>query len=654
MYDKSNLKNIPKRPGIYIQYNHAGDVIYVGKAKNLFNRVHQYFQNPERLPLKTRLQVSHIEKIETIVVDTEMEALILECNLIKKYKPRYNIMLKDDKSYPYIKVTTQQKYPKLFMTREHKRDGGKYFGPFTNVTAVHQTIEALRKIYPLRRCNKKVAYGVRRGRPCMYYHIGQCDAPCTGKLKEADYQKNVDAVLDILGGKDKEVIARLKKEMTAASEALDFETAAKKRDQIKGIEFVVSKQKIISENQANQDFVAFATEDVPKDVGTDMKAVAPEDEAETLQKAGLACVQIFNVRDGKLLGRHHAMIPGGAQTPPDELMSIIVKQYYGSDHIIPKEIVLASPMSDDESAAIVLWLEKLRGGPVTITVPQKGRKKQFIDMVKQNAELTLSQYLLTREHKKQKSESRMDSLKDLIGIDKVPRRIEAYDISNISGSQNVGGMVVFIDGKPAPKAYRRFKIKTIEGQNDYGSMQEMLFRRVEHGMREKKAGVPEDESAFLPFPEIFMIDGGKTHVEAAQAILSMYPEIDSVVCGLVKDDHHQLRGLIYGDEEYHVAKGTPLSTFLNEISEEVHRYAIGYHRKLRKKNMLASTLDEIPGIGVKRRESLMRYFGTIEAIKNASAEELIKVDGMNAKSADAVVDYFKQDQEKRDDEQRAR
>lgn len=627
MYNRDNLKNIPKRPGIYIMHNAVGDVIYVGKAVNLHNRVRQYFQDPEKLAPKTRVQVSHVESIETMVVDTEMEALILECNLIKKYRPRYNIMLKDDKSYPYIKVTTKEHYPKIFMTRNHKRDGSRYFGPFTNSTAVRQTIEALQKVYPLRRCNKKVAYGVKRGRPCLNYHIGQCTAPCTGKIKEEDYRKNVEGIIDILEGRDKMLIKNLEAEMKAASDRMDYETAAEKRDQIAGIKLIVEKQKIITENKQDQDIIALAKQD------------------------DLACIQDFNVRDGKLIGRRRSIMEGTSESSDSEIMTAFVKQYYGGSNFIPREIILMCPLEKEEMEPVRLWLEKMRGAKVVFTLPQKGRKANLVAMVKNNAELTLEQYLIEKREKEEKKMSRLDSLRDLLQIDRVPHRVEAYDISNISGSDNVGGMVVFADGRPDKKAYRRFKIQTVEGQNDYGSMQEMLFRRIERGVKEKKEGLPEKESSFLPFPEVFMIDGGKAHVDAAESILSMYPELNIAVCGLVKDDHHTLRGVVYEGEEYSVRYGTPIYTFLNEISEEVHRYAIGYHRALRRKGMLASKLEEIDGIGAKRRESLMRYFGTLDNIKKADVNELAGVQGMNKKSAEAVAAYFSEERDKQNEQQ---
>ena len=627
MYNTELLNNIPKRPGVYKMYNKAGDIIYVGKAKNLFNRVRQYFQSPERLAPKTRAQVKHIERIETIVVDTETEALILECNLIKAHRPRYNIMLKDDKSYPYIKVTTGD-YPKIIMTRNHKRDGGKYFGPFTNSTAVRQTIEALLKVYPLRRCNRKVAYGVVRGRPCLNYHIGQCSAPCTGKIRPEDYGKNVDAVLEVLSGHDKALTDRLTAEMQRASAQMDFETAAKLRDQINGIRFVVEKQKMNSDTTRDQDIIAFAKND------------------------DTACVLAFNVRDGKLLGNRQMMMEGAEQRPDSEIITAFVKQYYGNAPLVPGEIVLMCPMLAEERESVIAWLSENAGRTVKITVPQKGKKAALVKMVKKNAELTLEQHVLMEEEKVSRRQSRLDSLKDLLGIDHLPKRVEAYDISNISGSDNVGGMVVFENGRAAPKAYRRFKIKTVEGQNDYGSMQEMIFRRIERGIKEKTTESPEKTAGFLPFPEVFMIDGGKTHVEAAESILSMYPELNIAVCGLVKNDKHTLRGVVFRGEEYAVKYGTPVYSFLNEISEEVHRYAIGYHRTLRQKGMFSSELESIPGVGPKRRAALMRTFGTVDDIKKAGLEQIESIPELDRRSAEAVVAYFAKEEKVKSIEQK--
>ncbi len=616
MYNTELLNNIPKRPGIYKMYNKAGDIIYVGKAKNLSNRVRQYFQSPERLSPKTRSQVKHIERIETIVVDTETEALILECNLIKEHRPRYNIMLKDDKSYPFIKVTTGDDYPKILMTRNHKRDGGKYFGPFTNSTAVKQTIEALLKVYPLRRCNRKVAYGTVRGRPCLNYHIGQCSAPCTGKIKADDYAKNVDAVLAVLSGKDKALIERLTAEMQKLSAQTDFETAAKLRDQIYGIRFVVEKQKMNSDNTRDQDIIAFAKKD------------------------DKACVLAFNVRDGKLLGNRQMMMEGVVERSDSEIITAFVKQYYGNAPFIPAEIILMCPMLAEEQESVNAWLTDCAGRAVRTAVPQKGKKAALVKMVKKNAELTLEQEVLMENEKESRKKNRLNSLKELLRMDHVPTRVEAFDISNISGTSNVGGMVVFENGKATPKAYRRFKIKTVEGQNDYGSMQEMIFRRIERGVKERNAETPEKTGGFLPFPEVFMIDGGKTHVEAAESILTMYPELNIAVCGLVKNDKHTLRGVVYQGDEYAVKYGTPVYSFLNEISEEVHRYAIGYHRKLRQKGLFSSELEKIPGVGPKRRAALMRSFGTVDEIKKAKLEQIEEIPEMDRRAAESVISYF--------------
>jgi excinuclease ABC subunit C len=621
MFDRETLKNIPHQPGIYMYHNHAGDIIYVGKAKDLNNRVRQYFQSSRNLTPKTVTLVSHVEWVETIVVDSEMEALILECNLIKEHRPKYNIMLKDDKSYPYIKVTMQDEYPRVLMTRHHKKDGGKYFGPFTSSYAVKQTIEAIGRVYPLRRCKRSLAYGKKAGRPCLNYHIGQCNAPCTGKVPRDAYMADVEAVLAILNGHDKEIVARLTREMAAASQVLDFETAARKRDQIQGITHIVSRQKIINNNEQDQDIIAFAVEE------------------------DLACVQVFNVRDGKMIGRDHAFMEGVGESGGDEILTQFIKQYYPGRPFIPREIILSEDLTVEDKESVRQWLAQMRGAGVTLTLPQKGQKSRLAQMVAENARLTLNRYLLEEKQKKEKKMSRLDSLQETLGIPDVPHRVEAYDISNISGADNVGGMVVFTDGRPDPKAYRRFKIKEVTGQNDYGSMQEMLFRRIERGIAEQKEGRDPSESSFLPFPEVMCIDGGKTHVDAVRSILRMYPELSVAVTGLVKNDHHHLRGLVYQDEEYPITYGTPLYTFLNEISEEVHRYALNYHQLLRKKEMTASELEGIPGIGKKRREALLRQFGKIDGIMAATEADLLAVPGMDKRAAAAVAHWAREKQD---------
>lgn len=609
MYDKEKLKDLPQSPGVYIMKNDNDEIIYVGKAINLRNRVRQYFHSAGQLSSKTVALVSHIETIETIVTDSEMEALILECNLIKNHHPRYNILLKDDKSYPWIRLTVNEEYPRIMMTREYKKDGGKYFGPFTSSFAVKNTIEAILKIYPLKTCNRQVEYGKKNGRPCLNYHIGQCQAPCQGNVSKAKYARDIQSILDILNGRHPDLIKDLKEKMTTAALNQNYEEAAKYRDQISGIEHIIEKQKISSNTKQDQDFIGIA------------------------QQEDLGCVQVFHVRDGKLMGRDHFFLDELGDVSPKEVLESFVKQYYSSCGFIPKEIILKETLEDKN--IIEAWLNNLAGKKIDVLSPQRGQKIKMLEMVAENADLALKQHLLERREKEIRSKSRLDGLQELLGLDKRPSRIEAYDISNISGTNNVGGMVVFDDGKLNRKACRRFKIKSVEGQNDYASMQEMIFRRMERAMK------IQEVNNFLPLPEIMMIDGGVGHVNAAESIVSLYP-VNIEVCGLVKDDRHRLRGIFHQGTEYPIKKATPLGVFLFEISEEVHRYTLGYHQILRKREMLTSQLEEIPGVGKKRREALMAYFGQVDKIKKAELAELMAVPGMQVKTAQAVFDYFHQ------------
>ncbi|MGV8905984.1 MAG: excinuclease ABC subunit UvrC [Acetobacterium sp.] len=607
MYDRNKLKELPQSPGIYMMKNLQGDIIYVGKAINLRNRVRQYFHSTQNLTPKTVILVSHIEEIETMVTDSEMEALILECNLIKKHRPRYNILLKDDKNYPWIKVTMGEQYPRIMITREHKKDGSKYFGPFTSGFAVKNTIEAILKIYPLRTCNRNVTYGKKSWRPCLNYHIGQCQGPCQGNVSKEKYETEIREILDILNGRHQELIKTLKEKMQIAGASQNYEEAAKLRDQISGIQHIVEKQKIISSTKQDQDFIALA------------------------QGGDLGCVQVFHVREGKLMGSEHLFIEGIEDVEFPEIMESFVKQHYATGAFVPKEIILKEPLVDGN--AISQWLSQLAGKKVELLRPQRGQKVRMLEMVGDNADLALKQRLLELRQKEENSKSRLHSLADLLGLEKLPERIEAYDISNISGTNNVGGMVVFTNGKVNRKAGRRFKIKSVDGQDDYASMQEMVFRRLERAMK------TEEKNTFLPLPEIIMVDGGIGHVSAIEGIVSLYP-VNIPVCGMVKDDHHRLRGLYFRGKEYPLKKATPLGILLFEISEEVHRYTLGYHQILRNKGMLASSLEEIPGVGKKRREALMAHFRQIENIKKATREELLKVSGMNEKTARAILDYF--------------
>lgn len=607
MYEKDKLKDLPQSPGVYLMKNGKGEIIYVGKAINLRNRVRQYFHSAQNLTSKTAVLVSHIESIETIVTDSEMEALILECNLIKTHHPRYNILLKDDKNYPWILVTTNEEYPKILMTREYKKDGGKYFGPFTSALAVKNTIEAILKIYPLKTCNRQVNYGKKNGRPCLNYHIGQCQAPCQGNVSIEKYGQEIQSILDILNGRHPNLIKTLKVKMDTAATYQNYEEAAKYRDQISGIEHIIEKQKISSTTKQDQDFIAIAIEE---DIG---------------------CVQVFHVREGKLMGRDHFFLEGISEASLSEVLESFVKQYYASCGFIPREIILKEAIDDEK--VIEEWLNLTAGKKIELLMPQRGKKIKMLEMVEENAYLALKQHLLEKREKEVRSKSRLDGLAELLSLDKTPTRIEAYDISNISGTNNVGGMVVFEDGKLNRKACRRFKIKSVEGQNDYASMQEMIFRRMERAMKFQEV------NTFLPLPEIMMIDGGIGHVNAVESIVSLYPQ-KIAVCGLVKDDHHRLRGLFFNGNEYPIKKATPLGVFLFEISEEVHRYTLGYHQILRKKEMLASQLEDIPGVGKKRREKLMAHFGQVDKIKNAQLEDLLAIPGMQEKTAQAIFEYF--------------
>jgi len=607
MYDKEKLKDLPQNPGVYIMRNNNGEIIYVGKAINLRNRVRQYFHSASQLSSKTVVLVSHIETIETIVTDSEMEALILECNLIKTHHPRYNILLKDDKSYPWIRLTVNEEYPRILMTREYKKDGAKYFGPFTSSYAVKNTIEAILKIYPLKTCNRQVVHGKKTGRPCLNYHIGQCLAPCQGNVSKEKYARDIQSVLDILNGRHPDLIKNLNDKMTIAALNQNYEEAAKYRDQISGIQHIIEKQKISSSTKQDQDFIGFAQSDE------------------------LGCVQVFHVREGKLMGRDHFFLEELGDVHSSEVLESFVKQYYASCGFIPREIILKETLEDRQ--VIEEWLGDLAGKKIEVLSPQRGQKIKMLEMVADNADLALKQQLLEKREKEIRSKSRLDGLQELLGMNRRPSRIEAYDISNISGTNNVGGMVVFDDGKLNRKACRRFKIKSVEGQNDYASMQEMIFRRMERAMK------TQEVNNFLPLPEIIMVDGGVGHVNAAESIVSLYP-VNIEVCGLVKDDRHRLRGIFHKGIEYPIKKATPLGVFLFEISEEVHRYTLGYHQILRKKEMLASQLEEIPGVGKKRREALMAHFGQVDKIKKATLEELTSVPGMQVKTAQAVFDFF--------------
>ncbi|MFZ7132208.1 MAG: excinuclease ABC subunit UvrC [Eubacteriales bacterium] len=605
MIDKNKLDNIPERPGVYLMKDQDGNIIYVGKARNLKNRVRQYFQGKDKASLKVAVMVEHIDDFELIVTDTEMEALILECNLIKKNMPRFNIMLKDDKSYPFIKVTMNEKYPRVIMTRQVKKDGGKYFGPFTNIASVKQTIELINKLYPIKKCNKKFT---KEEKPCLYYHIHQCTGICQGKVSKEIYDGYIVEILNILNGRQQEVITYLEKAMIHASKNMEFEKAAQLRDQINGIVHITEKQKVVSSIQDDQDVIGVYIED------------------------HLACIQVFYIRKGKLLGRKHYIF----ENIDDELdlMTEFIKQLYHLSHFIPKEILLNSHIEDLN--IIEQWLEGLREGKVSFKIPQKGDKKKLMDMVVENAKLTLLEYKnkIFIDHEKQQMSYQW--LMEQIHLSHKPFRMEAYDISNIKGTDSVGSMVVFENLRANPKAYRRFKIKSIQGQNDYGSMQEIVFRRLERGVKELEIG----KGGFLPLPDIIFVDGGTGHVNAIKAIVSLYSQLNIPICGLVKNEHHKLKELVYEGRRIPIPRSTPIYYLLNNISEEVHRFTIEYHKKLRNAKLIHSQLNHISGIGERRRKDLLKHFRSIDNIKKASLDDLLQVNGISDKIAKNILDYF--------------
>ncbi|MFZ7121359.1 MAG: excinuclease ABC subunit UvrC [Eubacteriaceae bacterium] len=609
MIDSNKLKSLPDKPGIYLMKDIDGNIIYVGKAINLKNRVRQYFRDSEKSTIKVAIMVDNIEDFEIITTDTEMEALILECNLIKKYMPRFNVMLKDDKSYPFIKVTINEKYPRVIMTRKIKKDGAKYYGPFTNVLSVKQTIELINKLYPIKMCNRKFN-NKKKERPCLNYHINQCLGVCQGNVPLEEYQVFVNEIINILNGKYENVLEKLKIEMQDASKYLDFEKAAKIRDQINGIIHITEKQKIITNSFEDQDVIGFNIDE------------------------SIICIQVFFIRKGKLLGREHFIF----EEVHDEkdVLNQFVKQFYNNASFIPKEILLQSDI--DDLFIIQDWLSDKKGRKVTIRIPKKGNKKKLINMVEDNAKVTLNEHKIKIDKNKKKMDEIYQWFKENIGIKEFPYRIEAFDISNIKGTDNVGSMVVFENIKANKKAYRRYKIKNITGQNDYGSMQEIVFRRIERGLKELKAG---EKGSFLPLPNIILLDGGLGHVNSIKEILKLYPQINIPICGLVKDEHHRLREIIYEGENIKIPPSTQIYYFLNNISEEVHRFAIEYHRKVRKDNLIQSELNNIEGVGDVKRNLLLKYFRNIDNIKKATVEELLQVEGINDKIAKNICDYFR-------------
>ena len=616
MFDfQHQLKILPDKPGVYIMKNSLGEVIYVGKAKVLKNRVRQYFQNSKNHSEKVRAMVKNIAEFEYIVTDSEMEALILECNLIKKYSPRYNIALKDDKFYPFIKITTNEDFPRVYVTRNFAKDGNRYFGPYTNGTAVYEVMGLIKKLFPLRTCKKAIVEGGEPTRACLNYHINLCKAPCAGYISKAEYWEMIDEIISILDGTDTSIIKKLKVEMEKAAEELEFEKAAKIRDRILAIELIREKQKMFTVKEGDEDFI---------DLYTDEKD---------------GCAQVFFVREGKVTGREHFMIENISDDPVKEVISSFIASFYGGTAQIPKTIYVPEEIEDQE--LIEKFLTEKRGSKVWIKVPKKGDKKNLLDMVRNNAKIMLDQFKEKMVEEKELNKSALTELADVLGLDSLPARIEAYDISNIQGVDSVGTMVVFENGKAKNSDYRRFKIKSVKGPNDYESMREILSRRFSHGLEEvnkiKERNLEYSKGKFCIFPDLIMMDGGKGQVNIALEVLKDFG-IEIPVCGLVKDDKH--RGIIFNNEEILIRRGSGLMNLITRVQDEVHRYAITYHRSLRDKRTLHSILEDIPRIGEKRRRNLLMKFGSIDNIKKASMEELLDTPGIDRRAAESIKQYF--------------
>lgn len=608
MFDfEEALKNLPDHPGVYIMKNSDGKIIYIGKALSLKNRVRQYFQNSRAHSIKVLTMVSHIAEFEYILTDSELEALILECNLIKKHMPKYNIRLKDDKHYPYIKVTVNEEYPRVFITRRVIKDGAKYFGPYSDAYAVRNTLHIIKKMYPIRSCNKALEYGNKVDRPCLNYHIKRCIAPCQGNILKETYMALIKDILLLLSGKHEELIDLLKERMNKASLELNFERAAELRDQISSIEKIQEKQKIISQTLLDEDVIAF-----------------DHDEEGT-------CIEVFFIRGGKLLGRENFFFENIEDE--NEMLSQFITQFYSDREYIPKELLIQIDVPEID--VIEEYLSSKRGSKVNIKVPQRGDKNKLIEMARKNAQAALEQHKYRVIKEREMTQDALEELALILELEDIPNRIEAYDISNIQGTNPVGSMVVFEGGKPKNKDYRRFRIRTVEGPNDYASMEEVISRRFKRGLEEAN----DKEGKFSTMPELILIDGGEGHVNVAKGVLETLG-INIPLCGMVKDDKHRTRGLIYNDQEVNIYKDSSAFKLITRIQDEAHRFAIEYHRSLRSKGSTMSVLDEIKGIGKKRRIALLNHFESVDNIKKASIEELKAVDGMNEAVAKEVYEFF--------------
>lgn len=612
---QEELKKLPDQPGVYIMRDKTDQIIYIGKAVSLTKRVHQYFQASHDEGIKKRQMVENIDHFEYVVTDSELEALVLECNLIKEHRPKYNTMLRDDKTYPFIKVTVNEAYPRVLFSRQMKKDGARYFGPFTSASAVKDTIELVQKLYKIRTCNRKFPDSIGKGRPCLNYHMKQCDGICIGAISEEEYRGNVDAAIRFLNGDFKPVVDQLTEKMMAASAKMEFERAAEFRDLLESVKMCVQKQKITSSDAMNEDIIGIS------------------------QSGYDAVAQVFFVRNGRLIGREHFFIKAQQGDTMADLLGAFIQQFYAGTPYVPRDIYIQEVLEDRE--LIEDYLAKRRKGPVHLYSPSRGQKKKLVDLAIKNAFLVISQDREKIKREEGRTIGAMKEIANLLHLEHV-NRLEAYDISNTSGYQSVGSMVVFEKGKPLRSDYRKFRLKTVEGPNDYASMYEVLTRRFRHGleeMEEIKDGKSKEMSSFVKFPDVIMMDGGRGQVNIALRVLSEL-HLDIPVCGMVKDDHHRTRGLYFNNVEIPIDRSSEGFKLITRLQDEAHRFAIEYHKSLRGKNQVHSFLDDIKGIGPTRRKALMKAFQSSEDMRNATVEELMEIPSMNEQSARAVFAYL--------------
>lgn len=596
---REELKKLPDSPGVYLMHAKSDEIIYVGKAINLKRRVSSYFRKMNNRSSKIEKMITLIDYFEYIVTDSELEALVLENNLIKEHRPKYNTMLKDDKSYPFMKVTVQEDYPRVLFARQMKRDGAKYFGPYTSATAVKDTIELVKKLYGIRTCNKSLPKEIGVGRPCLYHQMKQCAAPCQGYIAKEDYKKKIEQLLAFLNGDYKKVIADLESKMKQKAAEMEFEEAAQYRDLIESVRHVTGSQRVVKTNGIDQDVIAMARKD-----------------AETV-------VSVFFVRDGKLLGREHFHVEHSQEESGSEIITTFIKQYYNGTPYVPNELLTEFVVEDVE--LLEQWLGQRRNARVHITTPQKGEKHKMIDLARENARVVLSRDLEKLKREEARTVGATQELASLLGLPGA-KRLEAFDISNTSGFQSVASMVVFENGRAKRNAYRKFKLRTVSGPDDYKSMEEVLTRRF-------------TDERFDVLPDVLMMDGGRGQVNVALRVLETL-HIDIPVCGMVKDDNHRTRGLYYNNQEIKFPRNSEVFGMITRLQDEAHRFAITYHKQLRGKEQVHSILDDIKGVGPARRKAIMQHFKDIEKIKQASVDELLAVEGITKDVAQSVYDFF--------------